>query len=76
MPTLSLQELKQVTGGQWLTIPDADAAGCTRVCDDSRTIRPGDLFIAIRGELSDGHRYLGAAIAAGACAAVLQAAPR
>ena len=76
MPTLSLHELKQVVGGEWLTdTPDDNAADCARVCDDSRAIRPGDLFVAIKGELSDGHRYIGAAIAAGARATVLQEPP-
>ena len=32
---------------------------------DSRTIAPGDLFVAIRGERFDGHGFVGAAIAAG-----------
>jgi UDP-N-acetylmuramoyl-tripeptide--D-alanyl-D-alanine ligase len=36
---------------------------------DSRTLRPGDLFFAIRGE-RDGHDFLEAAFAAGAVAAV------
>ena len=36
---------------------------------DSRQIRPGELFVAIRGE-KDGHSYIPAAMAAGAAAAL------
>ncbi len=34
---------------------------------DSRTIRPGELYVALRGKRLDGHRFCAAAIAAGAC---------
>ncbi len=36
------------------------------VTEDSRCIRPGHLFVAIRGYVDDGHRYVGEAIARGA----------
>ena len=35
---------------------------------DSRRIRPGDVFIAIRGESSDGNKFIDQAISAGAVA--------
>jgi UDP-N-acetylmuramoyl-tripeptide--D-alanyl-D-alanine ligase len=38
---------------------------------DSRTLKPGDLFFAIRGERFDGHDFVGAALERGACAAVV-----
>src|SRR5437763_3993577 len=37
---------------------------------DSRRIRPGFLFLATRGESTDGSRYIGAAIENGAVAVV------
>jgi len=37
---------------------------------DSRRVRPGQVFVAMRGEATDGNRYLKAAIAAGAAAVV------
>ncbi len=40
---------------------------------DSRTLNPGDLFIAIAGERFDGHDYLQAALEKGAVGAVVQA---
>ena len=33
---------------------------------DSRTIRPGEAYCAIKGDLHDGHDYVNAALAAGA----------
>ncbi len=40
---------------------------------DSRAVRPGDLFVAVRGERQDGLRYLGEAIRAGAAAVAVGA---
>src|SRR5277367_2441478 len=45
---------------------------------DSRTIRPGELFFAVKGELMDGHDFVTQAIEKGAVAAVIRTdqAPR
>ncbi len=48
--------------------PAAVAAGYSI---DSRTLRSGDLFFAIRGDRLDGHDYVEAALANGAIAAVV-----
>jgi UDP-N-acetylmuramoyl-L-alanyl-D-glutamate--2,6-diaminopimelate ligase len=40
--------------------------------DDSRTLAPGALFVAVRGSERDGHDFLDAAKAAGAAAAIVQ----
>ncbi|MDJ0641859.1 MAG: UDP-N-acetylmuramoyl-tripeptide--D-alanyl-D-alanine ligase [Erythrobacter sp.] len=37
---------------------------------DSRDVRPGDLFVALKGETMDGHKFLPQAFAAGAVAAI------
>jgi len=39
---------------------------------DTRTIRAGDLFFAVKGERLDGHDYVGAALEKGAAAAVVR----
>jgi UDP-N-acetylmuramoyl-tripeptide--D-alanyl-D-alanine ligase len=41
---------------------------------DSRTIGPGDVFFALRGESHDGHNYVADALRAGAAAAVIDEA--
>jgi len=60
---------------RWLAI-DAPAGGdaitATGYSIDSRTLEPGDLFFAIRGERFDGHEFVAAAFERGACAAVVQ----
>jgi UDP-N-acetylmuramoyl-tripeptide--D-alanyl-D-alanine ligase len=38
---------------------------------DSRTVQPGELFFAVRGDRLDGHDYVAAALARGAAAAVV-----
>ncbi|WP_299191523.1 UDP-N-acetylmuramoyl-tripeptide--D-alanyl-D-alanine ligase [uncultured Erythrobacter sp.] len=37
---------------------------------DSRDVRPGDLFVALKGEAMDGHKFIAAAFAKGAVAAI------
>ncbi|MHC4480122.1 MAG: Mur ligase domain-containing protein, partial [Planctomycetota bacterium] len=34
----------------------------TGLTDDSRQVRPGALFVAVRGRRVDGHRYVGQAV--------------
>ena len=43
-----------------------------RVHTDTRTLRPGDLFVALRGERFDAHEFLPQAKQAGATAAVAE----
>ena len=46
----------------------------TGVQYDSRRVEPGNLFLAMRGETTDGNRYIDAAIAKGAAAVVSDSA--
>jgi UDP-N-acetylmuramoyl-tripeptide--D-alanyl-D-alanine ligase len=59
-------EIAQAVGG---------TAGCTfeatGVAFDSREIGPGDLFVALKGEATDGHHFVGQAFAAGATGAIV-----
>lgn len=45
------------------------------ICFDSRKVRQGSLFIAVRGTQSDGHEYISRAIASGAVAVVCEKLP-
>src|SRR3982751_4133613 len=68
MIELTLAEVAELTGG---ALTGAEGARITgRVTLDSRTVAPGDLFVAVVGERVDGHDFLGAAAAAGAVAAL------
>ena len=42
---------------------------------DSRAVQPGDLFVAIRGYATDGHKYIAKALEQGAAAIVCEEAP-
>ena len=46
-------------------------AGVSGVSIDTRTLRAGDLYFAIRGETNDGHDFVAAAFEKGAAAAVV-----
>jgi UDP-N-acetylmuramoyl-L-alanyl-D-glutamate--2,6-diaminopimelate ligase len=48
--------------------------GVSRVEYDSRRVKPGSLFVAMRGESSDGNQFIDQAIAAGAVAVVTDSA--
>ena len=46
----------------------------TNVCTDSRTLKSGDLFVALRGERYDGRDFMAKAAAAGAVGALIDRA--
>lgn len=62
-------DLRAATGGM-LRTPFA----ATGVSIDTRTLRPGDLFVALVGE-SDGHRWVRAALDKGAAGALVHTLP-
>jgi UDP-N-acetylmuramoyl-tripeptide--D-alanyl-D-alanine ligase len=64
---LSLAEVAQAVGA---ALPHAAEGTVTGVTLDSRSVAPGDLFVAVAGERVDGHDFLDAAAAAGAVAAL------
>ena len=60
------QEIAVATGGT-----ASDGFAVDGVAFDSREIGPGDLFIAMKGEATDGHKFLDSAFAAGAAGAIV-----
>ena len=61
------EEIAVATGG----IPSGEfaASGCEI---DSREVHEGDLFFALKGENSDGHRFVAGALSRGATAAIVE----
>ncbi|MFO0576019.1 MAG: UDP-N-acetylmuramoyl-L-alanyl-D-glutamate--2,6-diaminopimelate ligase [Polyangia bacterium] len=69
------------TAGSGPTLPDRpgwpgwpdwiETIDVAQVCEDSRQLRAGDLFVAVPGRTVDGHRFLADARIAGAVAAVV-----
>ena len=54
-------------------IGEVDTGACYRgAAIDSRRVEGGELFFALPGERTDGHRFVAAALAAGAAAAVVR----
>ncbi|MFG1797984.1 UDP-N-acetylmuramoyl-tripeptide--D-alanyl-D-alanine ligase [Nocardia sp. NPDC049149] len=74
MIEMTLREIADVVGGTLHDVPDPEVRVTGSVEFDSRRIGPGDLFLALPGERSDGHDFATAAIDAGAVA-VLAARP-
>jgi UDP-N-acetylmuramoyl-tripeptide--D-alanyl-D-alanine ligase len=62
----------EITAGRWLAPPADAALPITGVGIDSRTLQPGEAFVAIAGERFDGHGFLDQARAAGAALAVVE----
>ena len=68
--TFKPAELSQATGG--LLRRPFSAGG---VSIDSRTVRPGELFVALATETGDGHDHVAAALARGAAGAMVHRLP-
>ena len=71
-PSLSVAEIARAAGGRVLVPSDLPVRGGAV---DSRLVVPGNLFVALRGERTDGHRHLAAAAAAGASALLVRHVP-
>src|SRR4051812_45501053 len=68
MPTFDPNTLAAWTGGRWTHLPSADVTGFHF---DTRALRTGEIFVAIRTEKRDGHDFLADAQKAGASAALV-----
>ena len=70
-PAMRAADLVAATGGTLLRDAGRPIRGGAV---DSRVVEPGNLFVALPGDRTDGHHFLAAAVAAGA-AAVLVSRP-
>src|SRR5215469_7949368 len=69
MSPLKLSQIAQLAGAS-LSSGDGTIV-INRVSTDSRTIKPGELFVALRGENFDGHDFIEAGAKAGATGALV-----
>jgi len=75
-PFFTWADTKRVTGGTpFPGTPDPRTHDIDAVTDNSQHVVPGALFVAIQGELTDGHRYLAQAIEAQAGALCVSTPP-
>jgi UDP-N-acetylmuramoyl-tripeptide--D-alanyl-D-alanine ligase len=72
-PSFTADDLARISGGRLIARSSRPIRGAAV---DSRVVEPGQLFVALPGERTDGHRFLDAAAAAGAAALVVTQAPR
>jgi UDP-N-acetylmuramoyl-tripeptide--D-alanyl-D-alanine ligase len=68
MPLFTPTSLASWTGGQWTALPEATLHGFTQ---DTRKLKAGQVFVALKTEKRDGHDFLGEALKAGASAALV-----
>jgi len=70
-PFWTLARVAQALGGG-----PSDGRPLAGITTDTRKIRPGECFVALKGENFDAHEFLGEAVAAGAAALVVNDARR
>jgi UDP-N-acetylmuramoyl-tripeptide--D-alanyl-D-alanine ligase len=68
MPEFAPETLASACGGRWLGRPRGPITGFSI---DTRTLRPGDLFVALRTEKRDGHAFVEEALRRGASGAMV-----
>ena len=67
--------LNRLLAGVALTERRAGDVECSGICYDTRTMKPGCLFVALPGYKTDGHRYIAQALERGAAAVLCQRPP-
>lgn len=73
MDPVNLNTIAKWAGGELLR--GDPAVKVTNLCTDSRALKPGDLFLALRGENFDAHAFVRQAAELGAAGAVVERAP-
>ncbi len=69
---LTLPRLREVLGGTLIHADPHTSMIPRGVSVDTRNLRPGDLFVALKGTRTDGHRFVEEAFRRGAAAAVVR----
>ena len=65
--------LDKVISDSGCTLVKGDAGiEVTSVCNDSRKVAPGSLFVAVKGYASDGHSFIATAVEKGAAVIVCE----
>lgn len=68
-------EIAACTGGDVVFAPEQGGQVCQGLSWDSRSISPGDLYVALPGNRVDGHRFVAPALRAGAACALVSQRP-
>ena len=70
MEPLTLTRIAQLANG--LLVQGDGGSTVTKISTDSRTVQPGDLFVPLRGENFDGHKFVEQANERGAVGAMVE----
>ena len=71
MEGITLTDVITATCGEWVGSDDPSLITPTGASNSTHTLKPGEIFFALIGERTDGHRFLDAAFQNGAVAAVV-----
>ena len=74
MDGMTIEKAAAACGGRLCGVENI-ARELGRVIIDSRAVQPGDLFVAYRGEHTDGHDYIAAALEKGAACCLAERLP-
>ena len=74
MKTMTLKAAALACAGELRNCSDPERT-IGRAVIDSRAVEPGDLFVAYRGEKTDGHRFIASALEKGAACALAERIP-
>jgi len=71
---ISLGELAEVTTGSWRFDSDrrSETAQILGISTDTRSLKPNELFLALKGDRFDGHQFVSQALAQGAAGVIVQ----
>ncbi len=73
MDPLTLNQIATWTKATLVSGDESSALTVTRISKDTRTLQPGDLYLALHGDNHDGNKFVAAAIKRGAAAALVDA---
>ena len=74
MKTMTIRMAAEICGGTLCNCAD-DSLGLGRAMIDSRAVQAGDLFVAYKGEKTDGHKFINKAFENGAACALAEYLP-
>ncbi|MBD2540405.1 UDP-N-acetylmuramoyl-tripeptide--D-alanyl-D-alanine ligase, partial [Coleofasciculus sp. FACHB-SPT36] len=66
-----LSQIAQIIGAKPINLSDAELARYVAgITTDTRSLKPGEIFVALRGDKFDGHEFVETALEKGAIAAI------
>src|SRR3989338_8142920 len=71
MPSFKIEDILSVSGGRLIAGSCAESAAISGISTDTRAIKPGELFLAIKGKNYDGHNFIQEAVRRGAVCAII-----